>query len=197
MPTASGGNTEVCPSRPVRSTRGTLPNRYKDFDLSSLLVAASEAAGSFDDPQTFRDAINSSDKDHWQDIGENIINWEARKQRCTALSSTEAEYLAISDVCKHICFVTNFLREIVDKNFDVTVFNDNQSAQRLLLVKEYSHKRTKHIDLRYHFVKDLVQEKQINIKYLPTDQMIADVLTKPLCSQKHINFVNNLALRYI
>lgn len=130
-------------------------------------------------------------------IGENVINWEARKQRCTALSSTEAEYIAISDVCKDICFVMNFLSEIISKSFSITVYNDNQSAQKLLLVKEYSHKRTKHIDLRYHFVKNLIQEKQMNVKYLPTDQMIADVLTKQLCREKHCGFVKDLRLKCV
>lgn len=128
-------------------------------------------------------------------LGQNVINWESRKQRCTALSSTEAEYLAISDVCKDICFAKNFLLEISNKTFNVIVYNDSQSAQKLLNVKEYSHKKTKHIDLRYHFIKDLVQRKCICVKYLPTNDMLADVLTKPLCTQKHLNFVKGLNLR--
>lgn len=125
-------------------------------------------------------------------LGGNLVNWEARKQRCTALSSTEAEYVAISDVCKDILFVKNLLMEILDKRFDVTIYNDNQSAQKLLLVKEYCHKKTKHIDLRYHFVKDLLQSGVVDVKYLQTDQMLADIFTKPLCSQKHRNFVKGL-----
>lgn len=126
-----------------------------------------------------------------------VVNWEARKQRCIALSSTEAEYLAIGDVCKDICFVRNFLSEIVDKNINAMVYNDNQSAQKLLLVKEYSHKRTKHIDLRYHFVKELVQNGVINVVYLPTEKMVADVLTKPVCSDKHYNCMSELNLQHI
>lgn len=128
-------------------------------------------------------------------LGSCVINWEARKQRCTALSSTEAEYLAIADVCKDICFVKNFLSEIMSKTFNVVVYNDNQSAQRLLLVKEYSHKRTKHIDLRYHFVKDLISKNSFCVRYLQTEKMVADVLTKPLGSQKHCNFVTDLNLK--
>lgn len=130
-------------------------------------------------------------------LGNCVINWEARKQRCVALSSTESEFLCISDVCKDICFIKNFLSEIIDKQFNVNVFNDNQSAQKLLLVKEYSHRKTKHIDLRYHFVKDLIHEGNISVKYLCTDEMIADVLTKPLCVQKHLKFVKGLKLKCI
>lgn len=77
----------------------------------------------------------------------------------------------------------------------MTIFNDNQSAQKLLLIKEYCHKRTKHIDIRYHFVKDLVQNGYVKVKYLQTESMVADVLTKPLCVMKHHKFVNDMNVR--
>lgn len=130
-------------------------------------------------------------------MGCNVVNWESRKQRCTALSGTKAEYLAIGDVCKDICFVRNFMSEIICKTLDVVIYNDNQSAQKLLLVKEYSHKRTKHIDVRYHFIKDLVQKGLINVKYLQTEKMVADVLTKPLSSMKHNYCISGLNLNSV
>ncbi|CAH2087543.1 unnamed protein product [Euphydryas editha] len=128
-------------------------------------------------------------------LGNNTINWESRKQRCVALSSTEAEYLAIGDVCKDICFIKNLLSEIVNINIPCIVFNDNQSAQRLLECREFCHKRTKHIDIRYHFVTDLIKNDSVSVKYLSTDKMIADVLTKPLCVQKHCSFIENMNVR--
>lgn len=128
-------------------------------------------------------------------MGANTINWESRKQKCVALSSTEAEYLAISDVCKDLSFFKNFLEEIVNVQGKIVLYNDNQSAIKLLLAKEYCHKKTKHIDLRYHYVKDLVQKDFVNIEYLSTQEMIADVLTKPLCSTKHRNFINKMNVR--
>lgn len=125
-------------------------------------------------------------------LGNDTINWESRKQKCVALSSTESEYLAIADVCKDISFVKNLLSEIMPKTIDCIVFNDNQSAQKLLEAKEYCHKRTKHIDIRYHFVKDFIRENVISVKYLPTEKMIADILTKPLGSNKHSCFVKQM-----
>jgi hypothetical protein len=130
-------------------------------------------------------------------LGNDTVNWESRKQRCVALSSTEAEYLAISDVCKDVTFIQNLLSEILpiqSKEIEYIVFNDNQSAQRLLHVNEYCHKRTKHIDLRFHFVKDLIKRNMINVKYMPTDKMLADILTKPLGRVKHEGFVNAMNL---
>lgn len=128
-------------------------------------------------------------------LGNNVINWESRKQRCVALSSTEAEYLAITDVCKDICFIRNFMSEIIPREYHVTIFNDNQSAQKLMKIKEYCHKRTKHIDIRYHFVKDLIQNNSVGVEYLQTDRMIADVLTKPLCTVKHDKFIKGMNVK--
>lgn len=130
-------------------------------------------------------------------LGNCTINWEARKQKCVALSSTEAEYLAISDVCKDLCFVQNFLNEIISRVPKITLYNDNQSAQKLLESKEYSHKRTKHIDLRYHYIKDLIQSGFATVKYLSTQEMIADVLTKPLSSMKHKYFINEINVKNV
>lgn len=128
-------------------------------------------------------------------IGCNTINWESRKQKCVALSSTEAEYLAISEVCKDLCFFKNFLAEIVNVKGEIVLFNDNQSALKLLQAKEYCHKKTKHIDLRYHYIKDLIQNKFANVQYMSTHDMIADVLTKPLSSTKHKNFINKMNVK--
>lgn len=128
-------------------------------------------------------------------LGSNVINWEARKQQCTSLSSCESEYVALGDCCKDICFVRNFLSEIIDKTFDTVIYNDSQSAQKLLLIKEHSHKRTKHIDLRYHFIKDLIQKGHLNVRYLQTDKMVADVLTKALCAEKHCKFIQGLNVK--
>lgn len=125
-------------------------------------------------------------------LGRNMINWESRKQRCVALSSTEAEYLSIGDVCKDLCFIKNFMSEIFCRDFKITLYNDNQSAHKILESKELSHKRTKHIDLRYHFVKDLAHKGFMTVKYMPTGEMVADILTKSLGTNKHKQFVNKL-----
>ncbi|CAH2089057.1 unnamed protein product [Euphydryas editha] len=128
-------------------------------------------------------------------LGGSTVNWESRKQRCVALSSTEAEYLAIGDACKELCFVRNFMNEIFGKQFVCKVYSDNQSALRLLEVKEYCHRKTKHIDIRYHFVKDLIKNNNVITEYMSTEHMIADVLTKPLGRIKHLSFVKELCLQ--
>lgn len=126
-------------------------------------------------------------------IGESIVSWESRKQKTVALSSTEAEYIALSDSCKEGLFIRAFLKEIVKKDVVLTIYNDNQSAQKLCKNSIY-HARTKHIDVRHHFIRQFVNNNIIVIKYLCTNDMLADILTKPLCKIKHNKFVKQLML---
>lgn len=82
------------------------------------------------------------------------ICWEARKQRTVALSSVEAEYMALSEATKEAIYFQDVLRDITG-SYDCTVlFNDSQGAQRLICGSNIHHSRTKHIDLRHHFIQD-------------------------------------------
>ncbi|KAG7310616.1 hypothetical protein JYU34_003408 [Plutella xylostella] len=126
-------------------------------------------------------------------LGESIVSWESRKQRTVALSSTEAEYMAISDACKEALFLRQFLHGILGKTLKVKMYNDNQSAQNLCK-NAMLHARTKHIDIRHHFIREHVLNGIIDVQYLCTSDMIADVFTKPLCKETHYKFVKQLML---
>lgn len=126
-------------------------------------------------------------------VGNSIVSWESRKQRTVALSSTEAEYMCLSDSCKEALFLCKFLEELFQKPFKVTIFNDNQSAQKLCMNSMF-HARTKHIDIRHHFIREHVSKGSIDVKYLCTKEMLADILTKPLSSGSHVKFVTELNL---
>ncbi|KAG5868684.1 hypothetical protein JTB14_036594 [Gonioctena quinquepunctata] len=117
-------------------------------------------------------------------MGDSTINWEARKQRSIALSSTEAECLAIGDVAKEVCFVRHLMNEINGMQDQIVIYNDNQSAHRII-ENTHHHRRTKHIDVRHHYIRDLVQNKVVVIKYREKNDMVADILTKPLSKEKH------------
>lgn len=126
-------------------------------------------------------------------IGNSITCWESRKQRTVALSSTEAEYMSLSDACKQALFIKTFLHECIGSNIEITIFNDNQSALKLTESSMF-HGRSKHIDIRHHFVREAVSNGAVKINYMPTSKMTADVLTKPLSVEKHKYFVNELGL---
>lgn len=126
-------------------------------------------------------------------VGKSVVSWESRKQRTVALSSAEAEYMSLSDACKEALFLRKFLKELFNDNFNVVIFNDNQSA--LKLCKNYIfHARTKHIDIRHHFIREHVSSGTIIVNYLNTKEMLADVLTKPLSKDSHNQFTSQLCL---
>lgn len=110
------------------------------------------------------------------------ISWCCRKQNVVALSSTEAEYIALTETCKEVVW----LKE-VSKCFDfdkhvfgkIKIYTDNQSCMAIVKNENFSN-RTKHIDARYHFIRNMVTEGKIYLEYVPTETNVADLLTKPL-----------------
>ena len=113
-----------------------------------------------------------------------IVSWESRKQSSVVLSSTEAEYVALSEASKEAIYLRNLLGEFTGKVRCITLFNDNQSAQKVCNNPAF-HKRAKHIDIRYHFIREAVSKNFVIVKYLQTSDMPADMLTKSLSFAKH------------
>ena len=102
-----------------------------------------------------------------------------------ALSSTEAEYMALNDSAREAVYQRGFRTELGFGAFaDVEVFGDNCGAQKLAKNPVF-HSRTKHIDVRHHFVRQAVWSRQLRIGYTPTETMPADMLTKGLSGVKH------------
>lgn len=124
------------------------------------------------------------------------ISWKSKKQTSVALSTMEAEYAALSEVSREIVYIKRLLIHMGFEKYvtpPIDVFCDNQSAIQLSKNAVY-HKRSKHIDINFHFTRDLVEAKEIEIHYLQTDLMLGDILTKPLIKHKHIKCVEMLNL---
>ena len=123
-----------------------------------------------------------------------LISWNSRKQPTVALSSTEAEYMAMSSACQEIKWFLNFSSlPGVDIRQPFPLYCDNQGAIQLS-ANNVHHKRTKHIDLRHHFIRQMVSEELVKITYVETDNMLADIFTKSLCSEKFVKFRSALGL---
>lgn len=122
-----------------------------------------------------------------------VVSWESRKQGSVALSSTEAEYVALSEAAREAIYLRNLFDEFIGNAMCITLFNDNQSAQKLCNNPAF-HKRAKHIDIRHHFVREAVSNNFVNVKYLRTDDMPADILTKSLSFVKHNKFSIELGI---
>lgn len=119
------------------------------------------------------------------------ISWCSRKQPIVALSSTEAEYIAAADCVKELLFIKALLNELVSNEISVTLKMDNQSAMTIIKNCQFN-RRSKHIDVRFHFINEKVKEGLLKIDYLCTEEMIADTLTKPLNNSKFLKHKNAL-----
>ena len=115
-------------------------------------------------------------------VGNAAVTWASKKQRTIASSTTEAEYVSMCQASKNIVWATRFIKELhLEKalnNSPIQLLGDNQGALGLIENPEH-HSRTKHIDVQYHYVREVTDDGLISIGYVPTSDMIADVLTKP------------------
>jgi len=122
------------------------------------------------------------------------ISWRSGLQSTVALSSCEAEYYALTDAIKDILWIQSLLTEIKYTGTDLApmrLYEDNQSAIVLAENPEF-HKRSKHIRIRYHWVREQVADGTVVLFYCPTAEMAADGLTKPLSPAKHKEWLHTV-----
>jgi hypothetical protein len=122
------------------------------------------------------------------------VSWQSRKQRSTALSSVEAEYMATAAATKEAIWWRRFLTELgLLPPGPTLIYSDSQGSIALAKNPDH-HDRTKHIDLRYHFIRDQIAAKAIRTDFIGTELMLADVLTKPLSRDRHEALVGQMGL---
>ena len=115
-------------------------------------------------------------------LSKGAMSWCNKKQDCIALSTTEAEYVACSIATQEAMWLRSFLQDLnltlkIDE--PVELLCDNTTAIEFTKDLKF-HWKTSHIKRRYHFVRDAIKTKEIVIKYIPTNKMIANPLTKPI-----------------
>ena len=107
----------------------------------------------------------------------NIISWQSQKQSVVALSTMESEYIALSNATQQTIWLNNLIKEIIQDIHLPIIYCDNQAAIKLSNNNMITRK-AKHIDIKYHFIKEKLQNKQLTLKYIPTKDNVADLLTK-------------------
>jgi len=114
-----------------------------------------------------------------QFLGSSLVSWSSRKQSNVAQSTTEAEYVAAASCCSQLLWMIATLRDFGLLFSHVPLLCDSTSA--ISVAKNpVLHSKTKHIDVRYHFLRDHVEKGDIELKHVDTSQQLADILTKPL-----------------
>ena len=122
------------------------------------------------------------------------VSWQSRKQKTTALSSVEAEYMATAAATKEAIWWRRFLTELgLPPSGPTLIYSDSQGSIALAKNPDH-HDRTKHIDLRYHFIREQLAAKAIRTDFIGTELMVADVLTKPLSRDRHEALVGQMGL---
>ena len=115
------------------------------------------------------------------------VAWSSKKQTTVALSTAEAEYIAGTHAAKQVLWHRSLFKEL---DFDLpktsTIFSDNQAAVSIFHHPEF-HARTKHIDISYHFLRDLIKSGTLNVVYVNTQNNLADIFTKGLPRATHQN----------
>lgn len=123
------------------------------------------------------------------------ISWSSKKQELVTLSTAEAEYVAATHAAKEAMWLRALFGEVFNPiGKPTTIFGDNQSAIALAHGGNY-HARTKHIDIRYHFIRYIIEAGSIKLIYCPTNEQTADTLTKALPSTKAKHFATVMGLQ--
>ena len=118
-------------------------------------------------------------------LGQGAISWSSKRQPTIALSTTEAEYMAASQSVKEAIWFRELMADVGCVQERATmIICDNQGCIALAKNPKH-HSRTKHIDVQHHFIREKVEEEVIELRYCPTQEMVADVLTKALTRDKH------------
>lgn len=149
----------------------------------------------------YSDAEFARDQDNRKSVGGycslvwgGCISWQSKKQELVALSSTESEYIAVSTAAREAIWLTRLLREFKEEiHLPVTIFEDNQGCIAMSKNPEH-HARTKHIDVKHHFIRDQVAKGSLILEYCTTKEMVADIMTKPLARDQHANLRSRLGL---
>ena len=123
------------------------------------------------------------------------INWRSKSQKSVTLSSTEAEYVAVSELSMEILFAAKTVEFLgMEVNYPIEVFVDNIGAIFLSKTAK-TNNHTKHIDTRYHFVREYIEKGVLKVIFVKSKDNVADFMTKNLPKQDFVRHVENLKLK--
>ncbi|GJY36819.1 retrovirus-related pol polyprotein from transposon TNT 1-94 [Tanacetum coccineum] len=175
--------------RIFRYLRGTV-NRglwySKDFAIALTAFADADHAGCQD---TRRSTYGSM-----QLLGDRLVSWSSKRQKSAAISSMEAEYIALSGCCAQVLWMRSQLTDYGLGFNKIPMYCDNKSAIALGC-NNVQHSRSKHIDIIYHFIKEQVENGVVELYFVRTEYQLADIFTKALCRERIKFLIDKLGMR--
>lgn len=172
--------------RVLRYVRQTI-----DFNLKYSKCKYDSLTG-FADADFARDKDRKSTSGYLFKLFNNTVTWKSKKQSTVSLSTTEAELIALCEASVEACWLMKLLCDFNISISNTVIFEDNQSTMKV--VKNPDQKRLKHIDVKFNFIKQKVEEGLITVKYVSTTDQIADILTKPLSGERFVRLCTMLNL---
>ncbi|GJY86091.1 hypothetical protein Tco_0500117, partial [Tanacetum coccineum] len=158
-------NTKTTPSSRSPSTNLSKTNRL----LSLFKYSDTDHAGCKDDCKSTSGGL--------QFLGGKLVSWSSKKQDCTAMSTAEAEYVSLSACCAQVIWMRTQLLDYGYKYNRIPMYCDSKSAIAISC-NPVQHSKTKHIDIRYHFIKEHVEKGTVEIYFVGTEYQLADLFTK-------------------
>ncbi|KAK6158984.1 hypothetical protein DH2020_006298 [Rehmannia glutinosa] len=158
----------------------------KNENFSLKGYSDSDYAGNIDD--------RKSTSGSCQFLGDYLVSWFSKKQNCVSLSRAEAEYISAAFCCTQLLWMKQTLADYkcsFEKEIPIMCGNTSAIA---ITQNPVLHSRTKPIDVRYHFIRDHVEKKDITLEYISTDKQLADIFTKPLCESRFEELKHELGL---
>ncbi|GJW36919.1 hypothetical protein Tco_0059839 [Tanacetum coccineum] len=127
-------------------------------------------------------------------LGDRLVSWSSKRQKSAAISSTESEYIALSGCCAQVLWMRSQLPDYGLRFNKITMYCNNKSAIALCC-NNVQHSRSKHIDIRYHFIKEQVENEFVELYFVSTKYELADIFTKALCLERIEFLIDKLGMR--
>ncbi|GJU89340.1 retrovirus-related pol polyprotein from transposon TNT 1-94 [Tanacetum coccineum] len=158
----------------------------KDSSFALTAFADADHAGCQDTRRSTSGSI--------QLLGDRLVSWSSKRQKSAAISSTEAEYIALSGCCAQVLWMRSQLTDYGFGFNKIPMYCDNKSAIALCC-NSVQHSRSKHIDIRFHFIKEHVENGVIELYFVNTEYQLADIFTKALGRERIEFLINKLGMR--
>ncbi|GKC27090.1 retrovirus-related pol polyprotein from transposon TNT 1-94 [Tanacetum coccineum] len=123
-----------------------------------------------------------------------LVSWSSKRQKSVAISSTKAEYIALSGCCAQVLWMRSQLTDYGLGFNKIPMYCDNKSAIALCC-NNVQHSRSKHIDIRFHFIKEQVENGVVELYFVNTEYQLADIFTKALGRERIEFLINKLGMR--
>ncbi|GJT51840.1 retrovirus-related pol polyprotein from transposon TNT 1-94 [Tanacetum coccineum] len=158
----------------------------KDFGFELIAYSDADHAGCKDD---YKSTLGG-----FQFLGEKLMSWSSKKQDCNVMSTVEAEYVFLSASCAQVIWMRTQLLDYGYKYNWIPMYCDSKSVIAISC-NPVQHSKTKHIDIRYHFIKEYIEKGTVELYFVETEYQLADLFTKALPKERFEYLVHRIGMR--